>query len=213
MDERNADETKRIFAERLEAALERAGMTRMALADALGYATDSSVRAYVLQVNEPKISFLRAAARVLGVSADYLLGLDDEPGREPTYSDRLTEAARQLGGGQAWAVMERFEGRPGDERKLTELLRTEDEPIGAALYRALEEAPTVSGVSPWELLKEDHSAELERALTEDPEVTVGEARLLADALRFHGGTRSARRTRKFYRDLLETLRRHAEARR
>ena len=75
MDKRNRS---RIFRERLEAAIHMAGSSRSALARATGF--DRSTLTQILNGDEPRLPNVHLAARcaeVLGVSADWLLGLSE----------------------------------------------------------------------------------------------------------------------------------------
>ena len=67
-------ETKEILVERMRTALKEKGYTQQELADKCGIKFVSICR-YLQGVREPKASIVAKIASVLGVSADYLLGI------------------------------------------------------------------------------------------------------------------------------------------
>ena len=193
-----ADEQgKKAFGRRLAAARQGAGMTQMDLSEALGYTTYSNVRRWERGEGLPGYEQIVALCRALGVTADHLLGLD---GRLP-YAEELEAAARGLGGTQDWAVWEPFQGAEGDDALFADLVQ-ERTNAAAALYAALERSPTPA--SAWDLA---HNEPVQRLAKEVPDLTVGEARFLAGAVRFHGGGQSPlRNSPRFYRWMLDRLR-------
>lgn len=193
------------FASRLAELLTASPLrTRSELAAAIGVAPNTVTN--WMRGASPSVEHIRRLCRLFGVSADYLLGLDSDTGPPMPYHEALTDAALSLSGGTAWSVIREWQAYEGDERPLTELRPTPDTPIGAALYAALSMHPTSSALHPWEIVREDHIRELERLLESDASVTIGEARLLADGLHFHGGARSPKRNEAFYRDILAQVR-------
>lgn len=68
-----------IFVERLNKLIKENRITKYQLAKDLNL-TKQSVLYWCNGVNEPKISYLRMIAVYFDVSADYLLGLEDETG-------------------------------------------------------------------------------------------------------------------------------------
>ena len=66
-----------IFSERLRELRKEKNLSMKQLAVKLN-TTDAAVSNWENGINEPKISYLKAIAEFFNVSADYLLGLDDE---------------------------------------------------------------------------------------------------------------------------------------
>lgn len=202
------------FAARLAAASERAGMPASRLADAMGYATTSNLSRWMGGRGLPSYEQLVLLCRALGVSSDYMLGFTEDPtppwdlahSAVAAYHAALTAAAVSMDGGGEWSVTNHWRAYPGDERPLCELKPTPDSPIGAALYAALSEHPTASGLHPWAIMQGENTRELEQLLESDPAITVGEARFLADGLRFLGGPHSRKRVATWYRQRLDELR-------
>jgi len=66
----------KIFAERLKELRIEKGMSMKQLAKAINV-TDAAITYWENNLNEPKITYLKAIAIYFGVSTDYLLGLED----------------------------------------------------------------------------------------------------------------------------------------
>ncbi len=65
-----------IFAQRLRVLRQEKGLSMKQLAKELN-TTDAAVSNWENEINEPKISYLKAIAQYFNVSADYLLGLEN----------------------------------------------------------------------------------------------------------------------------------------
>ena len=65
-----------IFAQRLRELRQEKGLSMKQLAKELK-TTDAAVSNWENEINEPKISYLKAIAQYFNVSADYLLGLEN----------------------------------------------------------------------------------------------------------------------------------------
>ena len=65
-----------IFAQRLRELRQEKGLSMKQLAKELN-TTDVAVSNWENEINEPKISYLKAIAQYFNVSADYLLGLEN----------------------------------------------------------------------------------------------------------------------------------------
>ena len=65
-----------IFAQRLRELRQDKGLSMKQLAKELN-TTDAAVSNWENEINEPKISYLKAIAQYFNVSADYLLGLEN----------------------------------------------------------------------------------------------------------------------------------------
>lgn len=65
-----------IFAQRLRELRQEKGLSMKQLAKGLN-TTDAAVSNWENEINEPKISYLKAIAQYFNVSADYLLGLEN----------------------------------------------------------------------------------------------------------------------------------------
>lgn len=65
-----------IFAQRLRELRQEKGLSMKQLAKELNI-TDAAVSNWENEINEPKISYLKAIAQYFNVSADYLLGLEN----------------------------------------------------------------------------------------------------------------------------------------
>ena len=65
-----------IFAQRLRELRQEKGLSMKQLAKELN-TTDAAVSNWENEINEPKISYLKAIAKYFNVSADYLLGLEN----------------------------------------------------------------------------------------------------------------------------------------
>lgn len=65
-----------IFAQRLRKLRQEKGLSMKQLAKELN-TTDAAVSNWENEINEPKISYLKAIAQYFNVSADYLLGLEN----------------------------------------------------------------------------------------------------------------------------------------
>ena len=65
-----------IFAQRLRELRQEKGLSMKQLAKELN-TTDAAVSNWENEINEPKISYLKALAQYFNVSADYLLGLEN----------------------------------------------------------------------------------------------------------------------------------------
>lgn len=65
-----------IFAQRLRELRQEKGLSMKQLAKELN-TTDAAVSNWENEINEPKISYLKAIAQFFNVSADYLLGLEN----------------------------------------------------------------------------------------------------------------------------------------
>ena len=63
-----------IFAQRLRELRQEKGLSMKQLAKKLD-TTDAAISNWENEINEPKISYLKAIAQYFGVSADYLLGI------------------------------------------------------------------------------------------------------------------------------------------
>jgi transcriptional regulator with XRE-family HTH domain len=74
--------------ERLRGLREKRGLTQRAFADLCGMSQTQIFR-YEGGHSEPSVESLAMMAQVLGVSADYLIGLSDDPGGYSAY--QLTE--------------------------------------------------------------------------------------------------------------------------
>lgn len=68
-----------IFAERLRALRVENKFSMKMLAEKIG-TSDVAINNWENKINEPKISYLYRLAKVLNVSSDYLIGLEDEDG-------------------------------------------------------------------------------------------------------------------------------------
>lgn len=68
-----------IFALRLRENRKFCGYTQQQLAKAIG-TTDDSIYSWEKGRSQPSIEYLRALCRVFDVTADYLIGLEDETG-------------------------------------------------------------------------------------------------------------------------------------
>ncbi|RXZ61199.1 XRE family transcriptional regulator [Candidatus Borkfalkia ceftriaxoniphila] len=66
-----------IFTTKLKDARKLSGKTQKQLAEAIG-TTDDSIYSWERGRSQPSIEYLRALCRVLEVTADYLIGLEDE---------------------------------------------------------------------------------------------------------------------------------------
>ena len=66
----------KVFAERLRELRLEKNLSMKQLAKEIN-TTDAAVSNWENEINEPKISYLKALALYFGVSTDYLLGLDD----------------------------------------------------------------------------------------------------------------------------------------
>ena len=64
------------FALRLRESRQEKGLSMKQLAKELD-TTDAAISNWENEINEPKISYLKAIAQYFGVSADYLLGIED----------------------------------------------------------------------------------------------------------------------------------------
>ena len=65
-----------IFAQRLRELRQEKGLSMKQLAKELN-TTDAAISNWENEINEPKISYLKAIAQYFNVSADYLLGLEN----------------------------------------------------------------------------------------------------------------------------------------
>lgn len=65
-----------VFAQRLRELRQENGLSMKQLAGELG-TTDAAISNWENEINEPKISYLKAIAVFFNVSSDYLLGLED----------------------------------------------------------------------------------------------------------------------------------------
>lgn len=65
-----------VFAQRLRELRQENGLSMKQLAEELG-TTDAAISNWENEINEPKISYLKAIAVFFNVSSDYLLGLED----------------------------------------------------------------------------------------------------------------------------------------
>lgn len=181
-------------------------MTQMDLSARLGYQSITNVRAWELGDRLPAYEQILALCRALGLDPNTLMGVDLGSMAARQYHAALTAAAVSMDGGGEWSVANNWRAYPGDDRPLGELKPTPDSPIGAALYAALSEHPTASGLHPWAIMQGENTRELERLLESDTAITVGEARFLADGLRFLGGPHSRKRVATWYRQRLDELR-------
>ena len=68
-----------IFVQRLNKLLKENGVTRYRLAKEIGV-SNQAVLLWCDGINEPKISYLKSIAEFFEVTADYLIGLEDENG-------------------------------------------------------------------------------------------------------------------------------------
>ncbi|MDE7306763.1 MAG: helix-turn-helix transcriptional regulator [Clostridia bacterium] len=68
-----------IFVQRLNKLLKENGVTRYRLAKEIGV-SKQAVLLWCDGINEPKISYLKKLAEFFEVTADYLIGLEDEVG-------------------------------------------------------------------------------------------------------------------------------------
>ena len=66
----------KIFAERLRELRKEKGLSMLSLAKMIN-TTDAAVSNWENEINEPKISYLKSLATFFGVSANYLIGLED----------------------------------------------------------------------------------------------------------------------------------------
>ena len=66
----------KVFAERLRELRLEKNLSMKQLAKEIN-TTDAAVSNWENEINEPKISYLKALALYFGVTTDYLLGLDD----------------------------------------------------------------------------------------------------------------------------------------
>ena len=84
------------FGKRIRAARERAGFTQEDVAEAVGVSRTAVTR-WEQGVIEPKLRNLMAIAKKLGVSSDYLLGLDENPQvKQLALSKRAEKALEEL---------------------------------------------------------------------------------------------------------------------
>jgi len=67
---------KTIFSKRLRELREDKNLSMQELAVIINV-SNAAISNWENEINEPKISYLAALAKYFGVSADYLLGLDD----------------------------------------------------------------------------------------------------------------------------------------
>ena len=65
-----------IFAQRLRELRQEKGLSMKQLAKQID-TTDAAISNWENEINEPKISYLKALAQFFNVTADYLLGLED----------------------------------------------------------------------------------------------------------------------------------------
>lgn len=102
---------KNVFCENLKSARVRAGLTQGQIAAAVGVAT-TTYSNWELGKREPNVLKIKALAKVLGVTGDYLLGLEPIDQLEKDYiklrekygKDRLLaciEALEKLGGDES----------------------------------------------------------------------------------------------------------------
>ena len=68
---------KTIFSKRLRELREDKNLSMQELAVIINV-SNAAISNWENEINEPKISYLAALAKYFGVSADYLLGLDDK---------------------------------------------------------------------------------------------------------------------------------------
>jgi len=66
----------KVFAQRLRELRQSNGLSMKQLAKELN-TTDAAISNWENEINEPKISYLKAIALYFNVSADYLLGLEN----------------------------------------------------------------------------------------------------------------------------------------
>ena len=66
----------KVFAERLRELRIEKNLSMKQLAKALN-TTDAAISNWENEINEPKISYLKAIAKFFNVTADYLLGLEN----------------------------------------------------------------------------------------------------------------------------------------
>jgi transcriptional regulator with XRE-family HTH domain len=103
-----------LFRDRLQAAIKQAGVTQSALARAAG--VDRSTLSQLLKdqgARLPNAQLVAEAASVLGVSADWLLGLSDRPEQAADLvatAITMTEAPRAMVDDQIFAWHEEVEG-------------------------------------------------------------------------------------------------------
>lgn len=69
---------------RLQTARELGGFSQVELAEALGYANTTQTSLWEKGARDAPLHMLVRASTVLGVSMDYLVGLTDEPDRDPS---------------------------------------------------------------------------------------------------------------------------------
>lgn len=84
------------FAKRLKELREQHHLSMMQLANVL-HVSDAAISNWENSINEPKISYLIAISKYFDVSADYLLGLEDEDGHKETdYNFEYSHADTKL---------------------------------------------------------------------------------------------------------------------
>ena len=85
-----------VVGERLRAARERAGMDQIDVAVGIGFSAHTAISNIECGRSAIHVDRVAPAARLLQVSADYLLGLTDDPTPAAELSRRLAAAARPL---------------------------------------------------------------------------------------------------------------------
>lgn len=73
----SADEFSTALGRRIAQARGAAGLSQAALAEQIGYGNQSTVSLWESGTREPSLANLTALARVLAVTSDYLLGLEE----------------------------------------------------------------------------------------------------------------------------------------
>lgn len=226
MDTETLARVRRLMAQRLAQRLEELELDLAALAhQALGTYDTSSLRRYLAAAGLPTGTNLVCLCEVLRVTPNWLLGVDrwdvpfaDPETREPpplSYAERLSRAAERLVAATVpYAPRAGFRGSPGDE-VLLRACPGANQPhrLINALYRHNEAHPDrCTEGDPFHLVR--GSDGLVGFLESDhgQEITLGEARYLADAVRFLGGAASKKgRDPGFYRQAWMRLRQALEA--
>lgn len=103
------------FSQRLKDAMERKGISQKILAER-AETTEATVSRYLSGARRPEsLEVVAKAAKALGVSADYLLGLTNNPFEKGTLPEEVKELlVRYLRASEAdkrvlWAILDKYE--------------------------------------------------------------------------------------------------------
>lgn len=207
------------FTRRLAEAMDKEGLQPGGLGQRLGHDTPSTVYAWLRGTSLPAAPLLVELAKVLGVSPNWLLGVDEwgvefedlkptePPG--PTYADRLTAAAALVRSEiepDNWGTRENWAGVDGDEVRFADLPGRE--PNALKLWSVLYNRPEEQWfMPPTDVMAAPGFQEFVNAMAPE-DLTVGEARYLCEAITFYGGRTGSKHGRDpdFYRQRLAELR-------